>query len=86
MIQTLIDLHIAHTGNSTNEIHLKQSEMRQRRRHDNNNNTLDPSSILIINTDVLRTALNRLSTGANPSSQNNPNLFDPAYLRLNTRR
>lgn len=85
VIQTLIDLHLAHTGNSTSDIHLKQSEMRQRRRHDNNNNNLDPSSILIINSDVLRTALNQLSMG-NSSSQNNSNVFDPAYLRLNTRR
>lgn len=85
VIQTLIDLQLAHTGNSTTDIHLKQSEMRQRRRHDNNNNNLDPSSILVINSDVLRTALNRSSMG-NSSSQNNSNLFDPAYLRLNTRR
>ncbi len=85
VIQTLIDLHLAHTGNSTSDINLKQSEIRNRRRQDNNNNNLDPSSILIINTDVLRTAVNRLSTG-NLSSKNNQNLFDPAYLRLNSRR
>jgi len=85
VIQTLIDLRIAHTGNSTSEITLKQSEIRNRRRHDNNNNNLDLSSVLIIDTDVLRTAINRLSTG-NLSSKNNQNLFDPAYLRLNSRR
>ncbi len=85
VVQTLIDLHLAHTGNSINDLNLKQSEIRNRRRHDNNNNNLDPSSILVINTDILRTALNRLSTG-NLSSKNNQNLFDPAYLRLNTRR
>jgi hypothetical protein len=85
VIQTLIDLRIAHTGNSTNEINLKQSEIRNRRRQDNNNNNIDLSAILVIDTDVLRTASNRLSIG-NLSSKNNQNLFDPTYLRLNNRR
>jgi hypothetical protein len=84
VIETLIDLRLAHTGNSSNEITFKQSELRNRRRHDNNNN-LHLSSILIINTDILRTAINRLSTG-NLSSKNNPNFFDPTYLRLTSRR
>ncbi len=85
VIQTLIDLRIAHTGNSTNEINLKQSEIRNRRRQDNNNNNIDLSAILVIDTDVLRTASNRLTIG-NLSSKNNQNLFDPTYLRLNNRR
>lgn len=85
VIQTLIDLRIAYTSNSTNEINLKPAEIRNRRRHDNNNNNIDSSSILIINTDVLRTASNRLST-SNLVSKNNQNLFDSTCLRLNTRR
>ena len=85
VVQTLIDLRIGHTGNSTNDINLKQSEIRNRRRHDNNNNNIDISSILIIDTDILRTELNRLLNG-NLSSKNNQNLFDSTYLRLNSRR
>ena len=64
-----------------NDIHLKQTEIRNRRRHDNNNNNLDLSSLVILNTDILRTEINRLSTGNNSSKT-----FDPAYLRLNNRR
>ncbi|CAF2447146.1 unnamed protein product [Rotaria sp. Silwood2] len=88
VIQTLIDLRLAHTKKSTNEINLKQQEVRNRRRHqqcDNNNNNLDLSSILIIDADALRTALNNSSTN-NLSSKDNQNIFDPTYLRLISRR
>jgi hypothetical protein len=89
VIQTLIDLRLAHTGKSTNEITLKQNEIRHRRRYqnqcDNNNNNLDVSSLLIIDDDALRTAMNRLSNG-NLSLKNNQNIFDPTYLRIINRR
>ena len=66
VVQTLIDLNLAHTGQSINEINFRQQEIRGRRRqhnqYDNNNNNLDGSSVLIINTDVLRAALNHIST------------------------
>jgi hypothetical protein len=89
VIQTLIDLRLAHTVKSTNEITLKQTEIRHRRRYqnqcDNNNNNLDVSSLLIIDDDVLRTAMNRLSNG-NLSLKNNQNIFDPTSLRIINRR
>jgi hypothetical protein len=89
VIQTLIDLRLAHTVQSTNEITLKQNEIRHRRRYqnqcDNNNNNLDVSSLLIIDDDVLRTAMNRLSNG-NLSLKNNQNIFDPTSLRIINRR
>ncbi|CAF1149101.1 unnamed protein product [Rotaria magnacalcarata] len=96
VIQTLIDLRLAHTGKSISENNFKQHEVRNRRRHqnqsddnnnnnNNNNNNLDSSSLLIIDTDALRTALCRLSTN-NAASKQNQNIFDPAYLRLLSRR
>ncbi|CAF5136533.1 unnamed protein product, partial [Rotaria magnacalcarata] len=89
-------LRLAHTGKSISENNFKQHEVRNRRRHqnqsddnnnnnNNNNNNLDSSSLLIIDTDALRTALCRLSTN-NAASKQNQNIFDPAYLRLLSRR
>ena len=89
VVQSLIDLRLAYTGKPTNEINPKQPEARNRRRHniqyDDINNNLDPSSVLIIDTDKLSTVLNHLSTG-NLSSKHSQNTFDPACLRLMNRR
>ncbi|CAF1082281.1 unnamed protein product [Rotaria sordida] len=88
VVQTLIDLRLAHTKNSTNEINFKQPEVRNRRRHHHHHqcdNNLDVSSVLIIDVDALRTALNNLST-SNLSSKHNQNAFDSTYLRLISRR
>ncbi|CAF1234523.1 unnamed protein product [Adineta steineri] len=92
VIQTLIDLGLAHSGKSTNEITLKPHEIRNQRRrqqnqldNNNNNNNLESTSFLIINEDVLRTAITRLSTD-NTLLKNNQNIFDPSSLRLINRR
>lgn len=89
VVQTLIDLRLAHTGKSLNDTNLKQLEGRNRRRQqnplDNNNNTLDPSSVLIIDSDALRSALGRLSSN-NLLSKQSQHVFDPKYLRLTNRR
>jgi len=63
---------------------LKPAELRNRRRQDNNNN-LDLSSILVVNTEQLRSNLHRSST-ANNQSKTNIKLFDADYLRLTNRR
>jgi hypothetical protein len=79
VIQTLIDLRLAHTGQSGNEI---RNRRRQKSNTDNNNNNLDCTSVLTIDEDALRTAYHRFST-SNLASQN---IFDPTCLRLISRR
>lgn len=97
IIQTLIDLQIAHTSMSTIDTTYKKQEVRdqrQRRRqksnsdcdqYDDNNNALNSTSVLSINEDVLHTALTRLSN-ENRSSKSDQHVFDPNYLRLTSRR
>jgi len=97
VIQTLIDLRIAHTGTSTIEINYQQQEARDhrhRRRHkpnidhdqcDNNNNSLNSTSVLAIDGDLLHSNIVRISNG-NSSSKQDQHIFNSNYLRLSSRR
>ncbi|CAF1400742.1 unnamed protein product [Rotaria sordida] len=98
VIQTLIDLQLAHTGTTIIETHYKQQEARDQRHHrrrqksngdydqnDNNNNTLHSNSVLTIDEDLLHSTIARLSN-ENLSSKNDQHIFDRNYLRLINRR
>ncbi|CAF2130269.1 unnamed protein product [Rotaria magnacalcarata] len=99
VIQTLIELRLAHTSSSTGETNCKQQESRDHRHHhrrrrksnsdsdqcDDNNNTLNSTSVLIIDEDLLHTAITRLSN-ENVSSNNDQHVFDRNYLRFINRR
>lgn len=95
VIQTLIDLRLAHTGVPTIEMNYKQHEargQRHRRReksisesddqYDNNNNS---TAILTIDEDRLHSILTRLSN-ENILTKNDQHIFYPKYLRLINRR
>jgi hypothetical protein len=97
VIQTLIDLRIAHTGTSTIETGYKIQEardQRQRRRFkstrdtdqcDSNNNTLNSTSVVAIDEDLLHASLARLSNGKS-SLKCDQHVFDAKYLRFTSRR
>src|ERR1700734_3474402 len=94
VIQTLIDLHLAHTGTSTIEMNYKQQgsrDQRHRRRQkinidqekcDDNNNL---TSILAIDEDLLHKNLSRL-LNANLLLKTDQHIFYSKYLRLINRR
>ena len=95
ILQTLIDLRLAHTGISISDQPTKTTDGRYRRRRknsrdgnqcDNNNNHLDSSALITIDEDILRQAMNRLSMNNLISSKHNPSTFDPNYLRMTNRR
>jgi hypothetical protein len=88
VVQTLIDLRVAHTGTSTIETNYKQQEARDRRqrrrqilKNDYDNNT----TVLAIDEDLLHSTMARLLNG-NLLSKQNQHIFDPTYLRLSSRR
>ncbi|CAF0957605.1 unnamed protein product [Adineta steineri] len=94
VIQTLIDLRIAHTGAENIETNYRQQEARdqrhnnRRRNHkydDDNNNTLNSTSVLAIDEDVLHTKLVCLLNGTS-SLKHDQNIFDANYLRFISRR
>ncbi|CAF4742693.1 unnamed protein product, partial [Rotaria magnacalcarata] len=86
-------------SSSTGETNCKQQESRDHRHHhrrrrksnsdsdqcDDNNNTLNSTSVLIIDEDLLHTAITRLSN-ENVSSNNDQHVFDRNYLRFINRR
>jgi hypothetical protein len=86
VIQTLIDLRLAHTGIETN---YKQQGVRGRRHKpnqcDDNNNTLNPTSILTIDEDRLHSIKTRLSNG-DLLTKPDQHIFHSNYLRLINRR
>lgn len=98
VIQTLIDLRLAHTRASTLEAYHKHQEARDQRNRrrqksnsdsdqydDNNNNTLDSTSVLVIDEDLLHSNLVRLAN-ENSSLKQVQHIFDRNYLRLIGRR
>ncbi len=82
VIQTLIDLRLAHTGISTIDIRDQRNRRYQKSDIDDNNNS---NSILTIDEDLLHSNLIRLSNG-NLLSKSDQHNFLPKYLRLNNRR
>lgn len=97
IVQTLIDLRLAHTGTSTVENNYRKQEPRDQRHRrrfksnmdidqcDNNGNTLDHTAVLAIDEDLLHTNLVRLNNRKSPVQLNEHN-FDPRYLRFTSRR
>jgi hypothetical protein len=94
VIQTLIDLRLAHTGASNIEMNSKKQEgrdQRPRRRqksntdHDQCDNNNNSTAILTIDEDLLHTNLARLSN-TNVLTKNDQHIFYPKYLRLINRR
>lgn len=94
IVQTLIDLRLAHIISSNNENQNKPTESRCRRRRkssrdgntcDNNNNHLDSSSVITIDEDRLRSTINHSSMN-NQSNKKNQYLFDSTCLRFITSR
>ncbi|CAF1096735.1 unnamed protein product [Adineta ricciae] len=97
IVQTLIDLRLAHIGKSTVENNYRQQEPRDQRHRrrfksnvdidqcDNNNNTLDLTAVLAIDEDLLHTNFIRLSNRKSSVKSDEHN-FDPRYLRFTSRR
>ena len=99
IVQTLIDLRLAHIRKSIVENNHKQQEprdQRHRRRfksnmdidqcdNNNNNNTLDLTAVLTIDEDLLHTNFVRLNNRKSSVKLDEHN-FDPRYLRLTSRR
>ena len=100
VIQTLIDLRLAHSKAPSSEAHHKQLEARGQRHcrrqkstsdtdqcddDDDNNSTLDSTSVLVIDEDLLHSNLVRLSK-ENSSAKQDEHIFDRNYLRFIGRR
>jgi len=88
VVQTLIDLRLAHTGTSTIEMNYKQQEAREHRHRRREKSNTDSEqhennliSILAIDEDLLHSTLARLSKG-NLLSKTDQHIFYPKYLRL----